>query len=571
VTAPSKVGGPLTPTAPSKGGGPLTPTAPSKGGGPLTPTAPRTLVVWCPDWPIAAAGVDPHTPAAVLHANRVIACSAGARREGVVRGIRRREAQSRCPELEIVDNDPNRDARAFEPVVAALDDVCPRIEIIRPGMCAFLMRGPTRYFGGDETVAARTLELAGVDCRVGIADGRFAAGLAARQARHGETRWQSIAIGATRAFLAPFPIKVLDRPELADLLVRLGIRTLGDLAALPPSSVLARFGPDGELAWRLARGHEERPLAARTPPPDLALEAELDPPADRADRAAFVAKSLADQLHDELGRRGLACTRIAIEAETEHGEHHIRLWRHDGALTPGAIAERVRWQLDGWLTSTPAGARNRPTAGITLVRLTPDEVRPDDGRQLGFWGGTTLQDERAARALARVQGMIGLDGVLTAVRQGGRSPAEQIRLVPWGDARLPETPSDVLRRGGGPLPPAPRRGGGPLPPAPWPGQVPSPAPALVHPVPVAADVVDASGAPVRVTGRGLCSAGPARVAIGDAWDEIVAWAGPWPVDERWWDPPERRRRARFQLLTARGAAHLAAVEGGRWWIEATYD
>jgi protein ImuB len=43
------------------------------------------------------------------------------------------------------------------------------------------------------------------------------------------------------------------------------------------------------------------------------------------------------------------------------------------------------------------------------------------------------------------------------------------------------------------------------------------------------------------------------------------------VEERWWDPPASRRRARFQLLTGSGAAHLAAVEGGRWWIEATYD
>ncbi len=187
---------------------------------------------------------------------------------------------------------------------------------------------------------------------------------------------------ASAGFLAPFPVSVLDRPELADLLARLGLHTLGDLAALPAATVLARFGTDGALAHRLARGLDERPLAARTPPPDLAVTAELDPPAERVDMAAFVAKALADELHQRLAALGLACTRIAIEAETEHGEHLVRLWRHDGALTARAIAERVRWQLDGWLSS---GAT---TAGLTLLRLTPDEVKPDHGRQLGFWGGS---------------------------------------------------------------------------------------------------------------------------------------------------------------------------------------
>jgi protein ImuB len=52
---------------------------------------------------------------------------------------------------------------------------------------------------------------------------------------------------------------------------------------------------------------------------------------------------------------------------------------------------------------------------------------------------------------------------------------------------------------------------------------------------------------------------------------VVAWAGPWPADERWWDPATHRRRARFQLLTDDGAAHLAVVEAGRWWLEAVYD
>jgi protein ImuB len=43
------------------------------------------------------------------------------------------------------------------------------------------------------------------------------------------------------------------------------------------------------------------------------------------------------------------------------------------------------------------------------------------------------------------------------------------------------------------------------------------------------------------------------------------------VDECWWDPPAHRRRARWQLVTAEGDAHLAAVESGRWVVEATYD
>ena len=146
--------------------------------------------------------------------------------------------------------------------------------------------------------------------------------------------------------------------------------------------------------------------------------------------------------------------------------------------------------------------------------------------------------------------MIGLDGVCTPVLQGGRSPAERIRLVPWGDARVAETPPET----------------------PWPGQLPPPAPALVHAPPLPAEVVTCDGDAVQVTGRGLSTGAPARLSLdGRGWEDVVAWAGPWPVEERWWDPAARRRRARFQLLTSAGAAHLAAVEGGRWWVEATYD
>ena len=145
--------------------------------------------------------------------------------------------------------------------------------------------------------------------------------------------------------------------------------------------MLGRFGPTGAVARNLASGHDERLLGARPPPPELAVTAELDPPAERIDTAAFVAKALADELHERLAALGLACTMVAIEAETEDGGQLVRRWRHEGALSAMALSERARWQLDGWLAG-----EGRPSGGLTLLRLVPEEVRPDDGRQLKFWG-----------------------------------------------------------------------------------------------------------------------------------------------------------------------------------------
>ena len=498
----------------------------------------RTLVVWCPDWPVTAAGFGADDPVAVMFANRVVACSAAARAGGVRRGLRRRQAEAHCPGLVVTQHDPDRDARAYEPVVAAVEAFCPRLEIVRPGVCAVATRGPSRFFGGDESLAAKVAgALAHVGGSTGIADGPFAAELAARNN-------QVVPPGGTAAFLSSFPVDVLDLPELADLLIRLGIRTLGDLAALPAASVHARFGPEGLRAHRLASATDERPLAARVPPPDFSVAAELDPPAERVETAVFAARGLAHRLCEELTAQGLAISCLRVEADTEHGETLVRRWRLEGA-TPLVLAERVRWQLDGWLAGTVG-----PTGGLTLLRLAPDEVVPDGGHQLGFWGGDRALDDRAARALVHVQGLLGTEAVATAVPAGGRAPAEQVRLVPFGDAAPSEREEE----------------------APWPGRVPMPSPATVHVHAVAAEVVDGDGRAVTVSGRGTASAEPALLSVdGGRWTEVVAWTGPWPMDERWWDSDTHRRRARWQVITADGTAHLLGVEGGRWSVEATYD
>ena len=615
------------------------------------------LAVW-PDWPVLAAGCRPDGPAAVVAANRVVAVTAAARLEGVERGVGRREAQGRCPGLEIVTADPGRDARAWEPVVAAVEQLTTSVEVLGPGALCFATRGPSRYFGGDAALAVRVKGVAeeaastvagGLEgcgsgtgegcrvegCRVGVADGRFAAGLAARVA---PPEGLVIPPGESAQWLAPQPVRALGPTyeELADLLVRLGITTLGDLAAVPAKSVLGRFGPEGVTARRLALGLDDRAVEGREPPPDLSCAVEMDPPEQRVEAAAFVAKSLADQLHARLEEEGLATTMVAIEVETEHGESLVRHWRHEGALSAAALAERARWQLDGWLSGSvagglpaagagvpaagglpaagaglpaagagvPAAGARAPTGGITLLRLTPLEVRPDAGRQLRFWGGTADSDARAGRAMARVQGLLGPEAVVTAVLGGGRGFADQVRLVPWGDAkevsdrpapgRRPQSTPRFLRSAArlvqsssraspsssgraspsssGRASPSSSGRASPSPdhPAPWPGRLAQPSPAIVHHPPRTADICDPDGQPVQVNGRGLLSATPAALAVeGGPFVEIIRWAGPWPLEERWWEP-DGRRRARLQVVLADGEAHVVCREAGGWWLEASY-
>jgi len=549
----------------------------------------RTMVVHCPDWPVVAAGARPDEPAVVVHANRVVAATPAARAEGVAPGLRRREAQGRCPMVAVHEADDSRDARAFEAIAVAVEHFTPRLEVTLPGRVAFSTRGPSRYFGGDQALAEQVVTQvdralggfgwAGV-ARLGVADGPFAAEVAARRAANVLV----VPPGEAPVFLAPLGIGTLGRPELVDLFVRLGLRTLGALAALDAGDVLGRFGPDGLLAHRLASGIDERPPAERVPPPDLVVSADLDPPAERVDTAAFVAKALADELHDRLGALGLACTRVLVSAETEYGEISERLWRHEGVLGAGAVADRVRWQLDGWLNGSAAV---RPTSGIARLSLVPDEVVPATGRQLGFWGGTVAADDDVVRAVARVQGLLGVEAVTVPEWRGGRGPAEQVARVPAAAVDL--TPQRAWRTPGG----SAGLGGPGAAAAPWPGAVPSPSPAVVHDPPVPVVVVDADGQPVVVGGRGLLRSTPVRLARradldgdGEGVDrvdrtdtfvvpasgvDLVAWAGPWLADERWWDRASHRRRARLQVVTVDGAAHLLAVEQGRWWLEATYD
>jgi protein ImuB len=525
-----------------------------RNGGQVDEVMPRVLVLWCPDWPVVAAtgaaGIPAHRPSAVVAANRVVACSALARAHGVRRGLRRREAQARCPELVVLAADPERDARWFEQVASAVEELAPGVEVVRPGLVALLARGPVGYFGSVREAAERLIDhvaaRVGAECQVGVADGLFAATLAAH-------RGLVVEAGRSAEFLSSLEVGELDREpvagraELIDLLRRLGLRSLGAFAALPTVEVASRFGSDAVLAHRLALGRDPRPPMRRRASKELAVEVALDPPVTSVDAAAFASRALAERLHSLLADHGLACTRLGIQARTVGGRELARVWRCAEPLAPAGTADRVRWQLDAWLTRQLI-SRGRSTwepgldgadgaDGIGALRLSGEEVVVAGSLQMGLWGDVGEAQARAGRALVRVQALLGPEGVYTATLVGGRGSSERVRLVPWGDERGDERGAMAPRAGE--LEP------------PWPGRLPAPSPSVVPAGLLPAEVSGVSGRPVVVTDRHALSAVPATVRV-DGRDsrQVRAWAGPWPVDQRWWDAALEWRGIRLQVVLA---------------------
>ena len=516
----------------------------------------RTMVLWCPDWPVTAVLLAKALPAdaavALVDRGLVFACSAAARREGVRRGLRVREAQSRCTTLLALPYDAALDSRAFEPVIAAIEETIPGIQLLHPGTCALRIRGPARYYGGEEEAALWLLDrLDAIDihgARVGIADGPFTAERAARQQRR-----QRIAIvpeGESAAFLAPLPVGLLDQPQLATLLRRLGIRTLGDFAALSAVAVRDRFGELGARLHALAAGQDSRPVVPRIPPEELDSSVDFWPGLDRIDQVAFGVRESSDRFIERLRAAKLVCTAIRVEVESEAGEISERGWLHPRSFTAADVVDRVRWQLQGSSTGSGNAGGIALGAAITRVRITPDRVDAIGNHEEGLWG--TGPDERVHHGLSRVQSMLGHGGVLTATVSGGRTLADRCELTAWGDPVFAERPTA----------------------RPWPGALPAPFPATVFPLPELVSVVTETGEQLGVGARGTLSGTPAGFSPTNSPRDsrpVRGWAGPWPLDERWWDIDHSRKVDRFQLVDFDGVPWLLVLEDGSWWAEARYD
>ena len=332
--------------------------------------------------------------------------------------------------------------RAFAEVLELTKRHCPFVAPVRLGLASLPARGPSRFYGGEEAVVslldAELAELAvraGTELRLGIAEGLFAAVMAARAGL-------LVPEGQTVPFLAGLPIPTLRRPELAVLCQRLGIHNLGSFARLDERRVLERFGSDGVHCHRVACGELGELEGIRDSKIGLRLRSLEEPPTPVAQPSFFGGSSLAAE----------RAARAAIRVQQRYGPAEVQVARSRSGHDPADRAELVPFgsqdptaaqPVAPWPGALPSPSPMTVFAAPPLVRLTdpagaPVEVSArglltavpgrcqveGEARTLGIvaWAGpwpltTRWWDRRRSRARLQVLTEGGV-GLLLAIERG---------------------------------------------------------------------------------------------------------------------------------------------------------
>jgi protein ImuB len=520
----------------------------------------RVMLLWCPGWSVLAArltqGIAADQALALTDRGSVVACSAAAKLEGVTVGLRIRQAQHRCPDLIVLPHDIVAEARAFEPVLHAVEEKIPDVHVVRPGIAAVRAQGAGRFYGGEHAAASalfshlhdftrHELRLP-VDLRVAVADGLFTA----EQAAYASSTVAPIHIvpaGGSADFLAGLPVAAACDKKLDNLLQRMGIRKLGDLVQLPRDQVHARFGAAGLRAHQLASGDDAPVLSPRTVPPELGMHVLFDPATERVEQIIAHCEPATADFARLLTRSSLICTEIRVIVQLEPDALFERVWRHPWQFGSSEVLDRIRWQLEDLAAEAATVDDDSLGSSVLSVQVLPESIDSAEHHAQGLWGDRP--DEKVEHTLTTLQHRLGRDAILTSTVAGGRLLHERRVLRPWGDA-LPTTRERRLEQ-------------------PWPGTVPGPAPATVFSSASQVQVLTDTGESVTVDERGTVSGQPAWLRIPEGCRRVAQWAGPWPIHHRWW-----RKRVclnRFQLIDNESAAWLLLAEGNTWFLEARYD
>jgi hypothetical protein len=381
------------------------------------------------DWPHLplrlALGRDPHPEEAVVlggrpwDAGQVRDRSPAAGVLGVRPGQPLGTAHSLAPEALFLPLDSTTLAAPLEAALDALGALAPAVEgevdPVAPSFGRVLIgiEGLARLWGDEPALIRRALDLVAPWLpgrpRTGIGNTRFGAAMAAR------TDAGAIPVGGQQeeaAFLAPLPLGWL--PAIGQTQERmrvLGLRSMGELAALDRSAVIARFGAEGADLHDLVRGMDRRPLRPRRPVEHLAAEAELEPAVEELEPLRFVLHHLCGTLCDQLVARGAGASRATLSLWLDpprRGPEPVILDYQQALPEPAAAAGLLERLLMARLETVP------PDAPVTRLRLELAGAAPEVGQQLALFERQLAQAARVEWQLASLAIRFGEDRILRA-------------------------------------------------------------------------------------------------------------------------------------------------------------
>ncbi|MCC6704771.1 MAG: DNA polymerase Y family protein [Thermomicrobiales bacterium] len=259
---------------------------------------------------------------------------------GVKLGMTMRDAIAIAPMCEVISLNPVRDDIEATRILTALESLSPFVEpdADDPGCWYLDLHGLDRLLGEPATVAGRILNLipSVLRPRIGLADGKFPARVAAGRAAPGH--YVMIPPEFTTQALATEPIASLPAPvELLQRFERLGISTLGALAGLEPGALAARFGPAGRRLHALAAGKDREAVAASRPQTVIIEQLTLPDPTASRDILLYALRLLVARAsnHPVIQHRG--ARRVRIRAMFERGD----AWEKQIALKDPARGDRL--------------------------------------------------------------------------------------------------------------------------------------------------------------------------------------------------------------------------------------
>jgi protein ImuB len=380
----------------------------------------------------------------------LVATSSIARRAGIVPGMTVTQARARSADVIVRPTDPAAHEAARISIAEVLSGFGPRVEVQERLAAGFVdvtgERTPEIELAHE---LVRRLAPAGFVARAAAASGRFGARTLAAHARAPAC---AVAAEEEEAALAPLPSSMLPLEEseveerAREVLPRLGLATLADIARLPADTLARRFGAPAARWPALARGDDPTPLAPFRLPEALFEKVELAMPLDQLEPMLFPLRALFDRLCARLIARGVACSRVVVHLVLEP-------W---GRPAPGATLE-IRLPQPTVIPRTLLEvARER----LSRLRL-PGPVRemaveladsvPTRERQLELFSKAPPAPEKLAVTLGRLASAFGETAVFAAALaeehrpERAYDPREMPEPVPMRDPAPPPPPDDRLR------------------------------------------------------------------------------------------------------------------------------